>query len=152
MKKQIITLVVSATMAASSLYAFGGSKGYGNCDKSYKSCDKGGKMFSAHRGGKMDNSMRTFMMTLSDMDLSDKQWNEIKIVMMELKIERFERFEERKNTAFFDKEGNFDKKRFIDNRISISKNMATMEAKTVEKILNILDKKQRKEFTKQLSQ
>ena len=137
MRTKIVTLGLAVVVAASSVYAFGGSKFFGDCDRGM------GKKQFMHTSSNSNSGMKDVMMTLSDMDLTRDQWRNIRKVMFDLKEQRFDSFDENK-VVVLDKKGNFDKEGFIQERTSISKDMINAQAKSIEKILGILNAKQKK--------
>jgi len=77
MKTKLITLSLALMVASSSVYAFGGPKGFMDCDS------RSGKMPFQKQMAMSGNGMQEVMMTLSNMDLSKTQWNEIRKVMFD---------------------------------------------------------------------
>ena len=137
MRRKLLKLSLVAMIATSSVYAFGGAKSFGECDQ-------GAKMPFAKKGDIANNGMKEIMMKLSDMDLSKSQWKEIKQVMFDLKEQRFDTLKNKETIILLNKDGNFDKDKFIKDRNSISKDMIEAQAKAVEKVLAILNETQRK--------
>ncbi len=137
MRRKFLKLSLVAMVAASSVYAFGGAKSFGVCDQ-------GHKMPFTKKGDVVNNGMKEIMMKLSDMDLSKSQWKEIKQVMFDLKEQRFDTLKNKETIILLNKDGNFDKDKFIKDRTSISKDMIEAQAKAVEKVLSILSETQRK--------
>lgn len=135
MRKQILTAGLAILVASSSVYAFGGGFERGsNC---------GDKMMNKSFMKSQNSGMYQIISIVSDMDLSKEQWIEIKKTMHDMKKERFDDKQERP-TITFNKDGSFDKEKFIKDRSSFSKEMIESQATVVEKITSILDKSQKK--------
>ena len=89
---------------------------------------------------------------MDNLDLTRKQRVEIRKVMFDLKEKNFGTMEDRKTIVpMLSEDGKFKKEDFINNRTKISKAMATAQATMLEKVLNILDKDQRKIVVNKLS-
>ncbi len=144
MRTKFLKLSLVAMVATSSVYAFGGAKSFGECDREHT-------MPFMKKGNVANNAIKEIMMTISDMDLSKSQWKEIRKVMLDLKEQRFDTFKDKENVVFMDKDGNFDKEKFIKDRTSISKDMIEAQAKAVEKILSILSETQRKTLASKIA-
>ena len=142
MKRKLLTLGVAILVAGSSAYAFGpmGPRSFCGNKMTHKS-------FMGNSGTIFD-----MMSIVSDMELSDKQWIEIKKAMLEIKEQRLEYFEGKKVFAIkIDKKGVFDKDEFIKNHMAYSKKMIEAQADIIEKILDILDASQKKILIKKLA-
>lgn len=146
MKKNIITFGLVAMVASSSVYAFGGPQSFMECNVNQKTMPFHKQMFNAN-----NNGIKEIMMTLSQIELSKTQWNEIRKVMFDMREHHFESVDKQELVVLINKEGAFDKERFIKNRISLSKEMIDTQAQSIEKILNILDDAQRKTLARKLS-
>lgn len=143
-KSKIAILSLVATVAASSVYAFGGAKSFGECERGNPSTFMKNSQFS-------NTGMKEVMMILSDMDLSKNQWQEIRKVMFDLKEQRLDKLDGKDNIVLVDKNGNFDKEKFIKDRTSMSKDMIEVQAKAVEKVLSVLSETQRKTLASKIS-
>jgi hypothetical protein len=144
MRTKFLKLSLVAMVAASSVYGLGGAKKFGECGR-------GDTMPFMKKGDVANDGMKEIMMTISDMDLSKSQYKEIKQAMLDLKEQRFDTFKDKENVVFMDKDGNFDKEKFIKDRTSISKDMIEAQAKAVEKFLSILSEAQRKTLASKIS-
>lgn len=145
MKTKILKLSLAVILATSTLYAFGGHKGFDNCDNM-----RGGMPYASSSHFQND-SMKNMMVTLSDMELSTVQWKAIRKVMFDLKEQKFENLKKNNPIVLIDKEGNFDKDEFVKDRTTLSKEMIETQSEAMEKVLNILDESQRKYLASKLN-
>jgi len=90
------------------------------------------------------------MAIVSNMDLTKEQWIEIKKTMLDMKKERLDDKQE-VPTITFNKDGSFEKERFIKERSTFSKEMIESQATIVEKITSILDKSQKEILVSKLN-
>ena len=148
MKKQIITLGLAVLVAGSSAYGFSMRGGHG-CGDDFQNNHKKGMLLNTH---KSSNGMYRLMSTISDLDLTRTQRVEIRKVMFDLREKNIETMEDKKTfTLTFTKDGKFNKENFIDNRAKFSKQMLKVQASMIEKVLSILDDKQKKIVVSKLS-
>lgn len=145
MKTKILKISLVAVIASTSLYAFGGPRGFDSCDTMRSNMSYGP---SSHL---QNDSLRDMMITLSDMDLSSSQWRDIRKVMFDLREQRFDNSRKKDNTVLINKDGTFDKEEFVKNRTALSKEMIESQSKVVERILNILDESQKKYLVSKLN-
>jgi len=149
MKKQIITLGLAVLVAGSSAYGFDMRGGKGCQDNSLNNHKKG-MLLKSH---KSSNSTYGLMSSISDLDLSRVQKVEIRKVMFDLREKNIEKMEDKNTHSFtFNQNGDFNKKDFINNRVKLSKKTIKLQSEMIEKILNILDKEQKKIVLDKLSQ
>ena len=92
------------------------------------------------------------MLAISSMDLSDKQWNNIKKTMIEIKVKRINSSYKNQKERYIDENGNFDKDMFISRKTEFSNKRIESQANSIEKILNILTDEQKKRLSTKLSQ
>jgi len=144
MKRKLLTLSLAVLVAGSSAYAFGPMGGKSFC---------GNKMIKkSFMGYKNGSTIFDVMAIVSDMQLSNKQWIEIKKTMLDIKEQRLDYFEDKNIfTIKIDENGVFDKDAFIKDRMAYSKKMINTQASTIEKILDILDVSQKKILIKKLA-
>lgn len=142
---KLITLSLALMVATSSVYAFGGAKGFMDCDS------QSGKMPFQKQMAMSGNGMQEVMMTLSSMDVSKTQWNEIRKVMFDLREQRFDKVEPKEAVVIINKDGTFDKESFVKNRVSLSKEMIDAQAGSIEKVLSVLSIEQRKTLATKLA-
>ncbi len=144
MKAKILKLSLVAALATTTLYAFGGSRGFNGCDTI------NGPMKFSPSSHFQNDSMRNIMMNLSNMELSSTQWKEIREVMFDMREQRFENFRKKEDVVMIDKDGTFNKEEFIKNRTAFSKEMIESQSEVVERILSILDDIQKKQLVSKL--
>lgn len=142
---KLITLSLALMVASSSVYAFGGPKGFMDCD------NRSGKMPFEKQMAMSGNGMQEVMMTLSTMDLSKTQWNEIRKVMFDVREQRFDKAGTKEAVVIINKDGTFDKEGFVKNRASLSKEMIDVQAGSIEKVLSVLTTEQRKTLATKLA-
>ena len=142
---KLITLSLALMVASSSVYAFGGPKGFMDCDRT------SGKMPFQKQMVMSGNGMQEVMMTLSNMDLSKTQWNEIRKVMFDVREQRFDKVDTKEAVVIINKDGTFDKEGFVKNRASLSKEMIDVQAGSIEKVLSVLTTEQRKTLATKLA-
>ncbi len=149
MKKQIITLGLAVLVAGSSAYGFDMRGGKG-CQDNSSNNHKKGMLLKSH---KSSNSTYGLMSSISELDLSRTQRVEMRKVMFDLREKNIEKMEDKKHFSFtFNKDGKFNKEDFVNNRFKLSKQMIKVQSEMIEKILNILDKEQKKIVLDKLSQ
>lgn len=146
METRILKLSLVAVLTTGTLYGFGGSKVFDNCDNK-----ENGMLFpqSSHF---QNNSMKNMMITLSDMELSSTQWKEIRKVMFDLKERKSENFKQKDSVILIDNDGNFNREEFVKNRTLLSKEMINSQSEVVGKVLSILDNSQKKYLASKLNQ
>lgn len=138
MKSKIAAVSLAVLVATSSLYAFGGPKGFKDCGPTTTN------NFHTTRGfGGSDSNIQTLMSTILNMDLSSSQWREVRKVMFDLKEQRFDNFNDSKLSALIDKDGNFNKTSFMKAHLDFSQGMIESQATAIEKIFGVLDAKQK---------
>ena len=142
---KLITLSLALMVASSSVYAFGGPKGFMDCDST------SGRMPFQKQMAMSGNGMQKVMMTLSNMDVSKTQWNEIRKVMFDVREQRFDKVDTKEAVVIINKDGTFDKEGFVKNRASLSKEMIDVQAKSIEKVLSVLTTEQRKTLATKLA-
>jgi len=135
---KLITLSLAFMVASSSVYAFGGPKGFMDCDS------QSNKMPFQKQMAIIGNGMQEVMMTLSAMDLSKTQWNEIRKVMFDIREQHFDAVDTKEAIVIINKDGTFDQEEFVKNRASLSKERIDVQAKSIEKVLSVLTTNQRK--------
>jgi hypothetical protein len=148
MKRKTIILSLVA-LATTSLYAFGGFGGNG-CQDNMKNMPNQ-KMMQKRYMKQDSKGMRSIMSALSSMDLSKKQWLEIKKSMLDMKKERLDNKYNSSMSITFKSDGTFDKEKFIKEHTNLSNNMIETKSKAIENIVSILDESQRKILASKLS-
>lgn len=143
-KAKILKLSLIAVLATTTLYAFGGPRGFNSCDTMSNHTTYNP---SSHT---QNDSMREIMMNLSDMKLSSTQWKEIREVMFEMREQRIKNFNEKEDLVIINKDETFNKEEFVKNRTALSKDMIESQSEVMEKILNILDDEQKQELVSKL--
>ncbi len=140
-------------MASSSLYGFGGKDDRGDRGGNFSKDDKrDGKRGGKKRMKKPPKQMYLFMSAVSNQDLSKEQRASVRKVMFETRENRIKQREDSKVSAIkFDKDRNFDKKFFIDDKTKLLKKMITQQANTIEKVFAILDDKQKQAVIQEMS-
>ncbi|RXK00729.1 hypothetical protein CRV02_08660 [Arcobacter sp. CECT 8989] len=126
MKKRVIISMALATVLATGLYA------KGNCDRG---CDynKSSKMMKkSHKGG--------FMSFVYNLDLDDKQKEQIQTIKKEMMKKRFAK----KDSAFTATD--FDKEKYIQLMKQKRENMIESKAEMIDKIYKVLNKDQKKQL------
>lgn len=134
MRKQILTIGLAVLVASSSVYAFGGFDRDSNCASH--------KMMNKSYMKSQNNGVHKVMSIVSDMDLTSSQWIEIKKTMLDMRKERLDDKQDMP-TITFNKDGSFDKEKFIKERTTFSKEMIETHSQMIEKIVSILDKSQK---------
>ncbi|WP_044417918.1 hypothetical protein [Halarcobacter anaerophilus] len=142
MKKFILTIGLTALVTSSTVFAFGGSNRDSNCG-SYKMMNKPYVNYQ-------NNSMHKIMSIISNINLTQEQWIELKKTMLDMKKERLDDKLDMP-TITFDKNGSFDKEKFVNERTTFSKNMIEAQSKMIEKVVSILDESQRKFLVTELN-
>lgn len=145
MRKKILALSLAVLCTATSIYAFEAQRSSSGCNG--KKCEMRMEKNAPHQ----NDSVRSIMTTLSDMDLSKEQWKDIRQIMFTLKEQMIENFDEKNKSHFINKDGKFDKESFIKSKFSLSKERIEIQAKTIESILNTLNESQRKALASKMS-
>jgi hypothetical protein len=142
MSKKLLTLSVAILVAGSSVYAFGPMN-----QRSFCGNKMAHKVFRGNKGIVFD-----IMSIVSDMNLSNEQWIEVKKIMLEVKEQRLKHLKNKKVfTIYVDENGIFDKDKFIQERTTYSKKMIELQADIIEKILSVLNDSQKKILIKKLT-
>ncbi len=172
MKNNFLVVAIATMIAVSSSYAFGGQN---NDNKNRMGQQQNMMGQQQHRTGKQQHrmgqqhnmmgkkgrwqrgsanelNMRKLMLAISSMDLSDKQWNNIKKTMIEIKVKRINSSYKNQKERYIDENGNFDKDMFISRKTEFSNKRIESQANSIEKILNILTDEQKKRLSTKLSQ
>ncbi|NVJ52343.1 MAG: hypothetical protein HWD90_01520 [Campylobacteraceae bacterium] len=127
MKKRVLISIALAAVLATGVYA------KGNMDKSGCDYKKSHKMMKkAHRGG--------FMYFVYNLDLNDKQKNEIQEIKKEMMEKRFAK----KQSAFTATD--FDKEKYIQLMKQKRENMIESKAQMIDKVYKVLNKDQKKQL------
>ncbi len=148
-------ITIAVAVASSSLYGFGGKDDRGDRGAKGDRQDRSAKY--GKRGDKKNmkrppKQMYLFMSAVSNQDLSKEQRASVRKVMFETRENRIKQREDSKVSAIkFDKDRNFDKKFFIDDKTKLLKKMITQQANTIEKVFAILDDKQKQAVIQEMS-
>ncbi len=138
MRKQLMTIGLATLLAASSLYASGGYKKGCDDDRYEKRMHA---PFSHYNGG-----VASVMGALSQMELSDDQWIEVKMLMLEMKKQRMKSYSQQKMSSYWNDSGSFDAKGFVKDGLERAESRLQAQAKMIEQLGSILSEEQMEEL------